>query len=108
MTQLVDCCGHGPGTEADIYASMSPDEEPKIGDVYGVPKHLSSSGLAELMSYRFTDTRGIGESCPPCTSECKHRPDDPGVTHFWSLFLKSIPKSPGDPCDSEFMEGIST
>ena len=108
MKQLLHCCGHGGSNEADIYASMSPDEEPQIGAVYGVPEHLSSSGSAELLECRFTDTRGIGEPCPPCTNECKHRPDDPGVTHFWSLFLKSVPKSPNDPCNRAFMEEIST
>ncbi len=91
MKHLTRAC-KGSHAGSDIFGSLPPsDPEPAIGTVYGVPEHLSASGIARLLSYHHTGDRFGWKG-----SDC-----------FWSLYLLSIPE-PDDPCDSDFMRSIST
>ena len=96
MRYLEGAIPHASDKPGPIFWSQRGKEnEPILHEICEVNKNLASSGLAEIIAYKWIRVLLIEKRW---------------TTPFWAIFLKPSPKqlTPEDPCDTEFMKDIST
>jgi hypothetical protein len=93
MKELVedDLLGYEP-VEQVLYARIERSGSVRLGDRYRVPKTYIRSGIGEVTNIDGVNvTKGGGS-----------------VDSYWLIDLKATVAEPEDPCDSGFMEEISS
>ena len=85
-----DLMGYDPNTNV-LYGRIGRYGSVSLGDLFKVPKHYIPSGVGKVTNIdAISVTKG----------------DD--VESFWLVDLEAAVVKPDNPCDSDFMEEIST